>query len=58
MVKIHHIFQPMFFRNKLPQLNWSALKPNQVKETVFNELDDEKIIDVLYYFYYIKNNKY
>nr|CDP93282.1 BMA-FRL-1 [Brugia malayi] len=32
-------------RNKLPLLNWCPLKPNQVKDTVFNNLDDEKIMD-------------
>lgn len=33
-------------KNKLPQLNWTAMKPNQAKNTVFEELNDEKIIDV------------
>ncbi|XP_037031571.1 formin-like protein [Bradysia coprophila] len=28
---------------KLPTLNWIALKPNQVRGTIFNELDDEKL---------------
>ncbi|XP_015042902.2 formin-like protein isoform X6 [Drosophila pseudoobscura] len=28
---------------KLPTLNWIPLKPNQVRGTIFNELDDEKI---------------
>jgi hypothetical protein len=28
-------------------LNWSALNPNQVKGTVFNEINDEKLVDVL-----------
>ncbi|VDK82843.1 unnamed protein product [Litomosoides sigmodontis] len=32
-------------RNKLPLLNWCPLKPNQVKDTVFNNLNDEKIVD-------------
>ncbi|VDK71360.1 unnamed protein product [Onchocerca ochengi] len=32
-------------RNKLPLLNWCPLKPNQVKDTVFNNLDDEKIME-------------
>lgn len=32
---------------KLPPLNWVVLKPNQVRGTVFNELDDDKIIDKL-----------
>uniref|UniRef100_A0A915KV00 Formin-like protein n=1 Tax=Romanomermis culicivorax TaxID=13658 RepID=A0A915KV00_ROMCU len=30
---------------KLPQLNWTALKPNQLKGTVFSELDDDRIIE-------------
>ncbi|XP_050738380.1 formin-like protein isoform X2 [Eriocheir sinensis] len=32
---------------KLPTLNWVALKPNQVRGTVFNELDDEKLFSVI-----------
>lgn len=28
---------------KLPTLNWIALKPNQVRGTIFNELDEEKL---------------
>ncbi|CAG9819201.1 unnamed protein product [Phaedon cochleariae] len=28
---------------KLPTVNWVALKPNQVRGTVFNELDDDKL---------------
>ncbi|KAK4311569.1 hypothetical protein Pmani_016931 [Petrolisthes manimaculis] len=32
---------------KLPTLNWVALKPNQVRGTVFNELDDEKLFNVI-----------
>ncbi|MFH4977237.1 hypothetical protein AB6A40_003946 [Gnathostoma spinigerum] len=32
-------------KNKLPLLNWCALKPNEAKDTVFNELDDERIMD-------------
>lgn len=28
---------------KLPTLNWIALKPNQVRGTIFNDLDDEKL---------------
>ena len=31
---------------KLPMFNWSALKPNQVKDTVFHELDDDRLIEV------------
>ncbi|XP_063585534.1 formin-like protein isoform X3 [Penaeus indicus] len=32
---------------KLPTLNWVALKPNQVRGTVFNELDDEKLFNCI-----------
>ncbi|KAJ8981735.1 hypothetical protein NQ317_008996 [Molorchus minor] len=28
---------------KLPTINWIALKPNQVRGTIFNELDDDKL---------------
>ncbi|KAK5967088.1 hypothetical protein GCK32_009049 [Trichostrongylus colubriformis] len=34
-------------KNKLPQLNWTAMKPNQAKNTVFEDLNDEKIIEKL-----------
>ena len=32
---------------RLPNLNWIALKPQQVKGTVFCELDDEKLLKVI-----------
>ncbi|EEB13774.1 conserved hypothetical protein [Pediculus humanus corporis] len=32
---------------KLPTLNWIALKPNQVRGTIFNDLDDDKIFKVI-----------
>uniref|UniRef100_A0A1B6L954 Formin-like protein n=1 Tax=Graphocephala atropunctata TaxID=36148 RepID=A0A1B6L954_9HEMI len=32
---------------KLPSLNWIALKPNQVRGTLFNELDDDKLYKVI-----------
>jgi hypothetical protein len=32
---------------RLPNLNWIALKPQQVKGTVFCELDDEKLFDMI-----------
>ncbi|ELU17806.1 hypothetical protein CAPTEDRAFT_171809 [Capitella teleta] len=32
---------------RLPILNWVAMKPNQVKGTVFSELDDEKLYETL-----------
>lgn len=32
---------------KLPTLNWVALKPNQVRGTIFNELDDENVFKTI-----------
>ncbi|KAF8359401.1 frl-1 [Pristionchus pacificus] len=32
-------------KTKLPQLNWTAIKSMQAKETVFEELNDENIIE-------------
>lgn len=32
---------------RLPNLNWIALKPQQVKGTVFCELDDEKLFEMI-----------
>uniref|UniRef100_A0A3P9JPL9 Formin-like 1a n=1 Tax=Oryzias latipes TaxID=8090 RepID=A0A3P9JPL9_ORYLA len=32
---------------RMPLLNWQALKPNQVTGTVFNDLDDEQILEEL-----------
>lgn len=26
--------------------NWTALKPNQINGTVFNEIDDERVMEV------------
>lgn len=34
-------------RFRMPLLNWQALKPAQVSGTVFNELDDEQVLDEL-----------
>ncbi|CCD67067.1 GBD/FH3 domain-containing protein [Caenorhabditis elegans] len=34
-------------KNKLPQLNWTAMKPMQAKNTVFEKLNDELIIEKL-----------
>ena len=31
---------------RLPVLNWTPLKPQQVKGTVFSDLDDEKLYRV------------
>ncbi len=33
---------------KLPNLNWTSLKPGQVRGTVFSELDDEKYLQVTF----------
>ncbi|KAL1137587.1 hypothetical protein AAG570_009286 [Ranatra chinensis] len=32
---------------KLPTLNWVVLKPNQVRGTIFNELDDDQLYSVI-----------
>lgn len=32
---------------KLPTLNWIALKPNQVRGTIFNDLDDDRLYKVI-----------
>ncbi|CAF1651746.1 unnamed protein product, partial [Didymodactylos carnosus] len=32
---------------KLPNLNWTSLKPLQVRGTVFSELDDEKYLKLI-----------
>ncbi|KAJ8404276.1 hypothetical protein AAFF_G00340490 [Aldrovandia affinis] len=34
-------------KNRMPLLNWQALKPNQVTGTVFNDLDDEHVLEEL-----------
>ncbi|XP_059473363.1 formin-like protein [Neocloeon triangulifer] len=34
-------------KHKLPTLNWVAMKPNQVRGTVFNELDDDKLFNII-----------
>jgi formic-like protein len=34
-------------KHKLPTLNWVAMKPNQVRGTVFNELDDDRLFNVI-----------
>ena len=33
-------------KHRLPVLNWVAMKPNQVKGTVFSEIDDEELYEV------------
>ncbi|XP_046888077.1 formin-like protein 1 isoform X1 [Hypomesus transpacificus] len=36
--------KPIQTKYRMPLLNWQALKPNQVVGTIFNELDDEKVL--------------
>jgi len=36
---------------RLPVLNWVAMKPNQVKGTMFAEIDDEKLYKVIILIY-------
>ena len=33
---------------QLPKLNWIALKPQQIKDTIFSELDEEKYFKVIF----------
>ena len=40
------IKKPIKTKFRLPVINWTALKPNQISGTVFSELDDEKILEV------------
>uniref|UniRef100_A0AAR2K4B6 Formin-like 1a n=1 Tax=Pygocentrus nattereri TaxID=42514 RepID=A0AAR2K4B6_PYGNA len=39
--------KPIQTKCRMPQLNWQALKPNQVEGTVFNELNDEHLFEEL-----------
>ncbi|KAK5855915.1 hypothetical protein PBY51_007548 [Eleginops maclovinus] len=39
--------KPIQTKFRMPLLNWQALKPNQVTGTVFNELDDEQVLEEL-----------
>ena len=32
-------------RYRLPALNWHALRPNQIAGTIFNELDDDSVLN-------------
>ncbi|ESN99595.1 hypothetical protein HELRODRAFT_192864 [Helobdella robusta] len=43
-VPIKKVLHP---RHRLPILNWVAMKPNQVKGTVFADLDDEKLYQTI-----------
>lgn len=38
--------KPIQTKYRMPLLNWQTLKPTQVKDTVFNELDDEQVLGV------------
>uniref|UniRef100_A0A8C2Z953 Formin like 1 n=1 Tax=Cyclopterus lumpus TaxID=8103 RepID=A0A8C2Z953_CYCLU len=38
--------KPIQTKFRMPLLNWQALKPNQVTGTVFNDLDDEKVLEL------------
>lgn len=40
------IKKPIKTKFRLPVFNWVALKPNQINGTVFNEIDDERILEV------------
>lgn len=41
------IKKPIKTKFRLPVFNWTALKPNQINGTVFNEIDDERIMQEL-----------
>uniref|UniRef100_A0A8C2J0F3 Formin-like 2a n=1 Tax=Cyprinus carpio TaxID=7962 RepID=A0A8C2J0F3_CYPCA len=41
------IKKPIKTKFRLPVFNWVALKPNQINGTVFNEIDDERILEDL-----------
>ncbi|XP_077169055.1 formin-like protein 1 isoform X3 [Paroedura picta] len=41
------IKKPIQTKFRMPTFNWVALKPNQINGTVFNELNDEKVLQVL-----------
>ncbi|XP_053706520.1 formin-like protein 3 isoform X1 [Synchiropus splendidus] len=41
------IKRPIKTKFRLPVFNWTALKPNQINGTVFNEIDDERVLEEL-----------
>ncbi|KAJ6633944.1 hypothetical protein lerEdw1_014237, partial [Lerista edwardsae] len=41
------IKKPIQTKFRMPAFNWVALKPNQINGTVFNELNDEKVLQEL-----------
>lgn len=40
------IKKPIQTKFRMPVLNWVALKPSQINGTVFNDIDDESILQV------------
>lgn len=38
--------KPIQTKFRMPVFNWVALKPSQIDGTVFNELNDEKVLQV------------
>ena len=54
------IKKPIQTKFRMPVLNWVALKPSQINGTVFNDIDDESILQVKHtvqmcYFYLLPN---
>lgn len=43
------IKKPIKTKFRMPVFNWVALKPNQINGTVFNEIDDERILEVSFH---------
>lgn len=43
------IKKPIKTKFRMPVFNWVALKPNQINGTVFNEIDDERILEVRFF---------
>uniref|UniRef100_A0A672K968 Formin like 2 n=1 Tax=Sinocyclocheilus grahami TaxID=75366 RepID=A0A672K968_SINGR len=43
------IKKPIKTKFRMPVFNWVALKPNQINGTVFNEIDDERILESDFY---------
>ncbi|XP_043549685.1 formin-like protein 2 isoform X3 [Chiloscyllium plagiosum] len=41
------IKKPIKTKFRMPVFNWVALKPNQINGTVFNDIDDERILEEL-----------
>lgn len=44
--------KPIQTKFRMPLLNWQTLQPTQVKDTVFNELDDEQVLGVRIRFFF------